>query len=163
MSTWTDEEIHELVSLWPTHSAKRRSPGTQSPLLVPDTLHDSLMARLDQLAPVKTVAQIAAVIGRDFSFELLKATAPFSETDVQAAIDRLLASGLVFRSGHVSGQSFSSSMLFFGTRPTRAYFMINAEGCMDESPIFYADISRKLLIQIPRSSRSIMRKLAKRN
>ena len=83
------------------------SNGTQSTLLVPDTLHDSLMARLDQLAPVKTVAQIAAVIGREFSFELLKATAPFSESDVQAAIDRLLASGLVFRSGHVNGQSFS--------------------------------------------------------
>src|SRR6516165_2334292 len=48
------------------------SNGTQSTLLVPDTLHDSLMARLDQLAPVKTVAQIAAVIGREFSFELLK-------------------------------------------------------------------------------------------
>jgi class 3 adenylate cyclase/predicted ATPase len=80
---------------------------TQSTLLVPDTLHDSLMARLDQLAPVKTVAQIAAVIGREFSFELLKAIAPFSDSDIQAAIDRLLASGLVFRSGHVSGQSFS--------------------------------------------------------
>jgi predicted ATPase/class 3 adenylate cyclase len=81
--------------------------GKQSTLLVPDTLHDSLMARLDQLAPVKTVAQIAAAIGREFSLELLKAVAPFSETDVQVAIDRLLASGLVFRSGHLSGQSFS--------------------------------------------------------
>jgi class 3 adenylate cyclase/tetratricopeptide (TPR) repeat protein len=81
--------------------------GTQSTLLVPDTLHDSLMARLDQLAPVKTVAQIAAAIGREFSLELLKAVAPFSETDVQVAVDRLLASGLVFRSGHLGGQSFS--------------------------------------------------------
>ncbi len=80
---------------------------TQSTLTVPDTLHDSLMARLDQLAPVKTVAQIAAVIGREFSFELLKAVAPLSERDVRAAIDRLLASGLVFRSGHFSDQSFA--------------------------------------------------------
>src|SRR5262249_34186296 len=80
--------------------------GTQT-LMVPDTLHDSLMARLDQLAPVKTVAQIAAVIGREFSFELLKAVAPFSEGDVQAGIDRLLASGLVFRSGHVTDHSFA--------------------------------------------------------
>src|SRR6266700_3241928 len=76
-------------------------------LVVPDTLHDSLMARLDQLAPVKTVAQIAAVIGREFSFELLKTVAPFPENEVDAAIDRLLASGLVFRSGHVSEQSFA--------------------------------------------------------
>jgi len=101
------EEITKAVLESAVGGSNEGRPGTQSPLLVPDTLHDSLMARLDQLAPVKTVAQIAAVIGRDFSFELLKATAPFSETDVQAAIDRLLASGLVFRSGHVSGQSFS--------------------------------------------------------
>jgi len=101
------EEITRAVLESAVGGSNEGRPGTQSPLLVPDTLHDSLMARLDQLAPVKTVAQIAAVIGRDFSFELLKATAPFSETDVQAAIDRLLASGLVFRSGHVSGQSFS--------------------------------------------------------
>jgi class 3 adenylate cyclase/predicted ATPase len=81
--------------------------GTQPTLLVPDTLHDSLMARLDQLAPVKAVAQIAAVIGREFSLDLLKAIAPFSAADVQGAIDRLHASGLVFRSGHATDQTFS--------------------------------------------------------
>ena len=101
------EEITKAVLERAVGGSNEGLSGTQSTLLVPDTLHDSLMARLDQLAPVKTVAQIAAVIGRDFSFELLKATAPFSEGDVHAAIDRLLASGLVFRSGHLSGQSFS--------------------------------------------------------
>jgi len=100
------EEITKAVLERGGGSNERRS-GTQSTLLVPDTLHDSLMARLDQLAPVKTVAQIAAVIGREFSLELLKAIAPFSEADVQGAIDRLHASGLVFRSGHVSDQIFS--------------------------------------------------------
>lgn len=99
------EEITKAV-LERGGSSEGRS-GTPPTLLVPDSLHDSLMARLDQLAPVKTVAQIAAVIGREFSLELLKAIAPFSETDVQGAIDRLLASGLVFRSGHVSDQIFS--------------------------------------------------------
>jgi class 3 adenylate cyclase/predicted ATPase len=101
------EEITKTVLERAIRGSNEGRPSTQSTLLVPDTLHESLMARLDQLAPVKTVAQIAAVIGREFSFELLKATAPLSESDVQAAIDRLLASGLVFRSGHVSGQSFS--------------------------------------------------------
>jgi len=99
------EEITKAV-LERGGSSEGRS-GTPPTLLVPDSLHDSLMARLDQLAPVKAVAQIAAVIGREFSLELLKAIAPFSETDVQGAIDRLLASGLVFRSGHVSDQIFS--------------------------------------------------------
>ena len=99
------EEITKAVLESSVGRSNEGGSGTQ--LLVPDTLHDSLMARLDQLTPVKAVAQIAAVIGRDFSFELLKAAAPFSETDVQTAVDRLLASGLVFRSGHVNGQSFS--------------------------------------------------------
>jgi class 3 adenylate cyclase/predicted ATPase len=100
------EEITKAVLESAIGGSNEGRSGTQT-LMVPDTLHDSLMARLDQLAPVKTVAQIAAIIGREFSFELLKAVAPFSEGDVQAAIDRLLASGLVFRSGHVSDQSFA--------------------------------------------------------
>ena len=101
------EEITKAVLESAVGGSNEGRSGAQSTLLVPETLHDSLMARLDHLAPVKTVAQIAAVIGRDFSFELLKTTAPLSENDVQTAIDRLLASGLVFRSGHLSGQSFS--------------------------------------------------------
>ena len=101
------EEITKAVLESAVDGSKEGRSGAQSTLLVPDTLHDSLMARLDQLAPVKTVAQIAAVIGRDFSFELLKATAPFRESEVQSAIDRLLSSDLVFQSGHLGGPSFS--------------------------------------------------------
>jgi predicted ATPase len=101
------EEMTKAVLESAIGGSNEERSGTQSTLMVPDTLHDSLMARLDQLAPVKTVAQIAAVIGREFSFELLKTVAPLSEGDVRAAIDRLLASGLVFRSGHVSDQSFA--------------------------------------------------------
>jgi predicted ATPase len=48
-------------------------PGPLPPLAIPMTLHDSLMARLDRLAPVKEVAQIGAVIGREFSHDLLAA------------------------------------------------------------------------------------------
>ncbi|MGY8667762.1 AAA family ATPase [Bradyrhizobium sp. UFLA05-109] len=101
------EEITKAVLESGGIGSREERSGAHSMLLVPETLHDSLMARLDLLAPAKTVAQIASVIGRDFSLELLKATAPFSESDVQAAVDRLLASGLVFRTGHLSDQSFS--------------------------------------------------------
>src|SRR5262249_46976774 len=45
-------------------------------LAIPATLHDSLMARLDRLAPVKEVAQIGACIGREFEHELLAAVVP---------------------------------------------------------------------------------------
>ena len=45
--------------------------GPLPPFAIPTTLQDSLMARLDRLAPVREVAQIGAVIGRTFSQELL--------------------------------------------------------------------------------------------
>jgi class 3 adenylate cyclase/predicted ATPase len=80
---------------------------TTTPLAVPDTLHDSLMARLDQLAPMKAVAQFAAVIGREFSLELLQAVANLPSSEVCAGIDRLLASGLVYRSGNLESDNFT--------------------------------------------------------
>ena len=47
-----------------------------TPLAIPSTLQDSLMARLDRLAPVKEIAQIGAAIGREFSYRLLEAVSP---------------------------------------------------------------------------------------
>ena len=73
--------------------------GPLPPLAIPTTLHDSLMARLDRLAPVKEVAQIGAVIGREFSHELLAAVSPLSEDKLGEALDQLVASELVFRRG----------------------------------------------------------------
>jgi class 3 adenylate cyclase/predicted ATPase/energy-coupling factor transporter ATP-binding protein EcfA2 len=76
-------------------------------LPVPDTLHDSLMARLDQLAPMKAIAQTAAVIGREFRLDLLEAVASEPKREVHAAIDRLLASGLLYRSGQPGDHHFT--------------------------------------------------------
>ena len=66
------------------------------PLAIPATLHDSLMARLDRLAPVKEVAQVAACIGREFDYPLLAAVSPVPEPELSAALDRLVAAELVF-------------------------------------------------------------------
>ena len=71
--------------------------GPLPPLAIPTTLHNSLMARLDRLAPVKEVAQIGAVIGREFSHDLLAGVASLSEVDLRCAFDQLVASELVFR------------------------------------------------------------------
>ena len=73
--------------------------GPLPPLAIPTTLHDSLMARLDRLAPVKEVAQIGAVIGREFSHELLAAVADRSADKLGEALDQLVRSELVFRRG----------------------------------------------------------------
>ena len=65
--------------------------GPLPPLAIPATLHDSLMARLDRLGPVKEVAQIGACLGREFDHELLSAIVPLSEAELQRALDQLVA------------------------------------------------------------------------
>ncbi|HEY1361344.1 MAG TPA: AAA family ATPase [Xanthobacteraceae bacterium] len=73
--------------------------GSLPPLAIPSSLHDSLMARLDRLAPVKEVAQIGAAIGRQFSYELVAAVARRPEELVRDALDQLVDAGLIFRRG----------------------------------------------------------------
>jgi pimeloyl-ACP methyl ester carboxylesterase len=73
--------------------------GPLPPLAIPATLQDSLMARLDRLAPVKEVAQIGAAIGREFSYELLRAVTDHPEEQLRAALDELASSELIFRRG----------------------------------------------------------------
>jgi len=70
-----------------------------SPVGIPTTLHDSLMARLDRLASVRLVAQIGAAIGREFSYPLLHAVSRLPDDELQAALARLVASELVFQRG----------------------------------------------------------------
>jgi predicted ATPase len=73
--------------------------GPLPPMAIPSTLQDSLMARLDRLAPAKEVAQTAAVIGRTFSHELLSAVVGMDPAKLDVALDQLVHSGLVFRQG----------------------------------------------------------------
>src|SRR5205823_2503231 len=73
-------------------------PGSR--LAVPPTLQASLLARLDRLGPAaRETAQVGAAIGRDFSHELLQAASQRGEVELRAALDRLVAAGLVFQHG----------------------------------------------------------------
>jgi class 3 adenylate cyclase/tetratricopeptide (TPR) repeat protein len=81
--------------------------GPLPSLGIPATLHDSLMARLDRLGSVKEVAQIGAVIGREFSHELFAAVSPLSEDKLGEALDHLVASELVFRRGSPPEATYS--------------------------------------------------------
>jgi class 3 adenylate cyclase/predicted ATPase len=74
-------------------------PGLAPPLTVPSTLHDSLMARLDRLSPVREVAQIAAALGRQFSHELISSVVSMSRQQLDDALKQLVASELIFRRG----------------------------------------------------------------
>lgn len=73
--------------------------GPLPPLAIPTTLHASLMARLDRLAPVREVAQVGAAIGREFSYDLLAAVARRPEGELQSALHQLSEAGLMLRRG----------------------------------------------------------------
>ncbi len=73
--------------------------GPLSRLAIPTSLHDSLMARLDRLQPVKEVAQTAAVIGRAFDYATVAALSPLAEAELTEAMHRLVEAELVFRRG----------------------------------------------------------------
>jgi class 3 adenylate cyclase/tetratricopeptide (TPR) repeat protein/ABC-type transport system involved in cytochrome c biogenesis ATPase subunit len=73
--------------------------GPLSTIAIPATLHDSLMARLDRLQPIKEVAQTAACIGREFSHRLLAQIARLPEPELASALDGLIGAELIYRRG----------------------------------------------------------------
>src|SRR5262245_40795011 len=73
--------------------------GPLPPLAIPTTLHDSLMARLDRLAAVKALAQLGATLGREFSYELLQAVAPWDEDTLQRGLHQLVAAEFLYQQG----------------------------------------------------------------
>jgi class 3 adenylate cyclase/predicted ATPase len=66
---------------------------------IPETLRDSLMARLDRLAPAKGVAQLGAVLGREFSVGMLRAIANMPDPQLDHALARLTHAGLIVPQG----------------------------------------------------------------
>src|SRR5205823_6444442 len=80
---------------------------------IPATLQDSLMARLDRLGPAKEVAQVAAVIGREFSYTLLDVVSRLADADLQASLHRLADAELLYARGvpPAAEQAFARSAL----------------------------------------------------
>jgi len=72
------------------------SPGAHT---IPETLHDSLMARLDRLGEAKEVAQLAAVIGPEFSYELLQLITEIPEYELRTALTKLTDAELIYARG----------------------------------------------------------------
>ena len=74
---------------------------------VPATLKDSLMARLDRLGAAREVAQIAAVVGRQFPFAILDAVVPRDGAALEAALTDLVAAGILLPEGRGLERGFS--------------------------------------------------------
>src|SRR5262249_37306798 len=81
--------------------------GPLPPLAIPTTLQASLVARLDRLAPGKDAAQLGADIGREFCYERIAAVASLTPVNLDAALERLTASGLISRRGIPPAASYS--------------------------------------------------------
>ena len=94
-------------------SATGASLEAASSFAIPTTLSDSLMSRLDRLGSAKTVAEIAAVIGREFSYELLARIADLPEEQLRDELYRLVAAGLLVarRSTAVLSYAFKHALV----------------------------------------------------
>ena len=103
------EEMTKAVLEAESEAAYRHAAaGIPSPsLAVPVSLHASLMARLDRLSEAREVAQIASVIGRQFSFLLLDAVAPRRSAKLEDAVAKLTAAGIIFPVGSGLEGNFS--------------------------------------------------------
>ena len=96
------EELTKMVlesGLLQEREERYELTGPLPPLAIPTTLHDSLMARLDRLAAVKGLAQLGATLGREFSYELLQAVAPWDEAPLQQGLHQLVEAEFLYQRG----------------------------------------------------------------
>ncbi|WP_309604881.1 AAA family ATPase [Phenylobacterium sp.] len=84
------EELTRLMLDGDAHNSARE---------IPATLLDSLAARLDRLGSAKEVAQVASVIGREFTYELLEAVSQMPEADLRSGLTRLADAELIYARG----------------------------------------------------------------
>ena len=109
-----DSVIHQIVSrtdgipLFVEELTKSvlEASDVESKSEIPETLQASLLARLDRLGPAKHVAQVGAVIGRDFDHNLLESLIGDGEPELQSLIGHLVASELIYQQGHPPNVSY---------------------------------------------------------
>ena len=65
-------------------------------LAIPESVQDSLTERLDRLSEGKQIAQIASVIGRDFSFDLLAGLSPLPDHELELGLEKLVDAELLY-------------------------------------------------------------------
>jgi class 3 adenylate cyclase/predicted ATPase len=100
-----EEVTKTVVDAGPMQQSGSTAP--RPPLLVPPTLHASLIARLDRIGPIaREIAQIGATIGREFSYELTAIVAERPEQVLHDTLHRLVEAGLVFQRGEAPRSNF---------------------------------------------------------
>ena len=99
-------ERAEGVPLFAEELTRSIMDGRDGARDIPATLRDSLTARLDRLGAAKEVAQLGAVLGRDFPHELLAAVSQMPGGELEAALARLADAELVYRRGIAPDASY---------------------------------------------------------
>ncbi len=94
---FVEELTRAVAESLPARGDTPSTPLSLSQLAIPSTLRDSLMARLDRLGPAKELAQLASALGREFSYEVLKAISPREEAQLQRELKALVDADLVHR------------------------------------------------------------------
>ena len=122
-------------------------------LAIPATLTDSLMARLDRLGSAKRVAQIGAVIGREFSYELLSRVADIPGDFLKEELYRLVESGLLLRSR-------STDVLIHGFKHALVRDAAYASLLKKEQAALHARIARILVDEFPETANQQPERLA---
>jgi hypothetical protein len=125
---------------------------------IPLSLQQSLTARLDRLGPAREVAQIGAVIGRDFSYRLLRAVAGMEDSALQAALEGLAEADILLVQGLPPESGIASNTRSFRTRPMRTCSRAGARFCIAASARHCAMMSPAP----PRSSRNCWRSISRR-
>jgi class 3 adenylate cyclase/tetratricopeptide (TPR) repeat protein len=94
-------------------SADARGTSGASRLPIPTTLRDSLTSRLDRLGSAKGVAEVAAAIGREFSYELLEKVTRLPDERLREELYRLVDAGLLVarRSNAAPGYAFKHALV----------------------------------------------------
>ena len=73
--------------------------GPLSSLAIPDTLQESLMARLDRLPQVRELAQLGSVLGREFAYEMISGLSTLGDTLLQEGLSQLVETELLYQRG----------------------------------------------------------------
>lgn len=97
----------EELTLSVVESTADTTDRADSDRTIPATLRDSLTARLDRLGHAKRVAQVGAVIGREFDWALLRAVVDVPPEQLASALDRLARAGLVGETASASGTRYA--------------------------------------------------------
>jgi predicted ATPase len=73
--------------------------GPLSSLSIPETLQESLMARLDRLPQVREIAQLGSVLGREFAYEMITGLSAIDEATLQQGLRQLVEAELLYQRG----------------------------------------------------------------